>query len=337
MVTVLVRLVLNELKTMKKNKPCLYCYKPLNEAEIDFHPKCSKQFFGSETPPTLSLSKEELLEMAHQITELSVTIPGVQAKLALNIQVNPKDPKKSRLTIAGLGGQYILKPQSEAFPALPENEDLTMHLAELAKIKTASHSLLRTTSGQLTYVTKRFDRVKGKKIPMEDFCQLMEIPSTGRSKYDNGTMEQAGKTIAKYSSAPGLDLIAYFDISVFSFLVGNSDLHLKNLSMIKQEDNQYRLSPAYDLISSNLVMGKHDLEQMALHLNGKKNKIRKKDFLALASNLKIASTMTEKIFSKYAALLNQFEDMIHKSFLENELKEKYIQLMKQRALLLDLK
>lgn len=322
---------------MRTTKQCLFCYKELNENQIDFHSQCSKQIFGLETPPTLSLSKEELLEMAKQITELSVTIPGVQPKLSLNLQTDPNDPKKSRLTIVGLWGQFILKPQSESYQSLPENEDLTMHLAELAGIKTASHSLLRTTSGQLTYVTRRFDRIKGKKIPMEDFCQLMEVPSTGRSKYDNGTMEQVGKAISKYSSSPGIDLITYFDIAVFSFLIGNSDLHLKNFSMIKNEDNQYRLSPAYDLISSNLVMGKYDQEQMALHLNGKKNKIRKKDFIALATNLKIASTITEKIFSKYASLLNQFEELIQRSFLNDELKEQYIQLIKQRATALDLK
>jgi serine/threonine-protein kinase HipA len=202
---------------MKTIKQCLYCYKPLNDDQFDFHPTCSKQFFNVETPPVLSLSKEELLDMANKLTALSVTIPGVQPKLSLNLQTDPKDPKKSRLTIVGLWGQYILKPQSDHYPSLPENEDLTMHLAELAGIKTASHSLLRSTSGQLAYITKRFDRVKGKKIPVEDFCQLMEVPSTGRSKYDNGTMEQVGKTLAKYSSVPGLDIITFFDISVFFF------------------------------------------------------------------------------------------------------------------------
>jgi serine/threonine-protein kinase HipA len=321
---------------MKTNKQCLYCYKPLSDDQIDFHPNCSKQFFNVETPPVLSLSKEELLDMAQKLTALSVTIPGVQPKLSLNLQTDPEDPKKSRLTIVGLWGQYILKPQSDHYPSLPENEDLTMHLAELAGIKTASHSLLRTTSGQLAYITKRYDRVKGMKIPTEDFCQLMEVPSTGRSKYDNGTMEQVGKTLAKYSSAPGLDLINYFDISVFSFLIGNSDLHLKNLSMIRTKDNQYRLSPAYDLISSNLVMGKYDLEQMALHLNGKKNKIRRKDFIALAENLKIATTMSGKIFSKYGSLIDEFGQLIQNSFLSDDLKEQYIHLINSRATALDL-
>ncbi len=318
------------------NNRCLYCYKALDENQIDFHPKCSKLFFGLESPPTLSLSKDELMEMAKAITKKRITIPGVQPKLSLNLENNPDDPKKSRLTIVGLWGQYILKPQAESYPSLPENEDLTMHLAELVGINTAAHTLLRITSGKFAYVTKRFDRVKGKKIPMEDFCQLMEVSSTGRSKYDNGTMEQLGKAIAKYSSAPGIDLINYFDIAVFSFLIGNSDMHLKNFSMIKMEDNQYRLSPAYDLISSNLAMGKEDKEQIALHLNGKKNKIRKKDFTALAATLKIATTVTDKIFSKYQNLQTEFEEFIQISFLDNESKENYIKLLKERATALDL-
>jgi serine/threonine-protein kinase HipA len=323
---------------MEKNKNrCLYCYKELNEDEIDFHPKCSKLIFGLTVPPVLSLNKEQLIEMAQEITKRSVTIPGIQPKLSLNLAQNLDDPKKSRLTIVGLLGQYILKPQSEAFKSLPENEDLTMHLASIADIITAEHSLLRTTSGELVYVTKRFDREKGKKIPMEDFCQLMEVSSVGRSKYDNGTMEKVGKTIKKYSSAPGVDLITFFDIAVFSFLIGNSDLHLKNFSMIKTIDNQYRLSPAYDLMSSTLVMGKADPEQMALHMNGKKNKIRKNDFIALANNIQLAPTITEKIFTKYSSLIEKFEQFIACSFLSAELKEQYLLIFQERCTALELK
>jgi serine/threonine-protein kinase HipA len=323
---------------MEKNKNrCLYCYKELNEDEIDFHPKCSKLIFGVTVPPVLSLNKEQLIEMAQEITKRSVTIPGVQPKLSLNLEQHPDDPKKSRLTIVGLWGQYILKPQSEAFKSLPENEDLTMHLASIANIITAEHSLLRTTSGELVYVTKRFDREKGKKTPMEDFCQLMEVSSVGRSKYDNGTMEKVGKTIKKYSSAPGVDLITFFDIAIFSFLIGNSDLHLKNLSMIKTIDNQYRLSPAYDLMSSTLVMGKADPEQMALHMNGKKNKIRKNDFIALANNIQLAPTITEKIFTKYSSLIEKFEQFISSSFLSSELKEQYLLIFQERCHALELK
>ena len=127
---------------MKKNKNrCLYCYKLLIEDEIDFHPKCSKLIFGVSVPPVLSINKEQLIEMANELSKRSVTIPGVQPKLSLNLEQNPEDPKKSRLTIVGLWGQYILKPQSASFKSIPENEDLTMHLASKSDIITAEHSL----------------------------------------------------------------------------------------------------------------------------------------------------------------------------------------------------
>lgn len=313
---------------MKINR-CLYCYKELKEEEIDFHPKCSKVFFGTIVPPTLSLSNDELNEFAKEIIKRSVTIPGVQPKLSLSIEKNEKDPKKSRLTIVGLWGEYILKPQSERFQNLPENEDLVMHLAEIAEIKTAQHTLLRTESDRLVYITKRFDRINGKKVPMEDFCQLAEVLSADKYK---SSMEKAGAVITKYSSpvAKTADTMNFFDIALFSFLVGNSDMHLKNFSIIKDEENQYRLSPAYDLLSSTLAMPS-DPEQMALHVHGKKNRIRKPDFISLGTHIGLTETVIEKIIGKYDKwMLDQFEYFISISFLPDELKEKFIVLLRSR-------
>jgi serine/threonine-protein kinase HipA len=149
-------------------------------------------------------------------------------------------------------------------------------------------------------------------------------------------MEKVGKTIKKYSSTPGIDLIKFFDIAVFSFLTGNADMHLKNFSIIKNEENQYRLSPAYDLMSSTLVMGKADPEQMALHMNGKKNKIRKKDFIELAKKIEITPVAAEKVVMKYASLISEFEDFISISFLNDELKKQYIQILKERSKALEI-
>jgi len=315
-------------------KRCLYCYKELDEDQTDFHPACSYAIFGNLIPPTLSLTNEELQKMAVEIVSNRITIPGVQPKLSLTLLTNPDDPKKSRLTIVGMGipgsdkkYQFILKPQSESFLQLPENEDLTMHLAAISGIKTAMHSLLRTDKGQLVYITRRFDRVKGKKIPVEDFCQLMDQQSVDKYK---SSMEKLGKAIRQYSSVPGVDVIAFFEITVFSFLVGNADMHLKNFSIIKDEDNQYRLSPAYDLLTSNIAMP-NDREQMALTLNAKKNGIGKKDFYALASSLKIPETTAEKILARYSGYVKDYIALIMNSFLSDEIKEQYITLVHQRA------
>lgn len=312
-----------------KSNRCLYCYNELRESEKDFHAKCSKTFFGTQVPPSLSLSNEELNELAKEIIKRSITIPGVQPKLSLNLEKDTADPKKSRLTIVGLWGEYILKPQSERFQNLPENEDLVMHLAQIANINTARHTLLRTDSGQLVYITKRFDRVDGKKVPMEDFCQLAELLSADKYK---STMEKAGILITKYCSpsARAADLIKFFDIAIFSFLVGNSDMHLKNFSIIKDEENQYRLSPAYDLLSSNLAMPS-DSEQMALHVHGKKNRIRRYDFVSLGTHIGLTESMIEKVISKYDQdMLGKFEKLICISFLSIELQEKLIKLIRSR-------
>ena len=311
---------------IENTKRCLYCYKELEEYSSDYHPKCSKKFFGSAIPPVLSITGSELEEMAAVLIKRSMTIPGVQPKLSLNIEPIPNDPKKSRLTVVGLWSTYILKPQSPSYKALPENEDLTMKLAGLAGIETAEHSLIRTSSGTLAYITKRFDRLKSSKVPVEDLCQLSELPSS--AKYDS-SMEKTGKTISKYSSAPGFDAISFFEIALFSFLTGNTDMHLKNFSIIKNEENQYRLSPAYDLLSTALALP-NDKEQMALTLNGKKSRINKNDFKQFADKLTISNSVIEKILAKQLSLATEFESLINISFLPNEMKEQYVNLIHTR-------
>lgn len=315
-----------------KKKQCLYCYLELEDETLDYHPKCSKKFFGSNTPPTLSIEEKDLESIATEIVKRSVTIPGVQPKLSVAIQQESNDPKKSRLTIVGLWGNYILKPQAAQFKSLPENEDLTMKLASLAGIETAEHSLIRTPSGALAYITKRFDRTEKGKVPMEDLCQLSEVPSSGNSKY-NSTMEKAGKVIAKYSSVQGLDVLTYFEVTLFSFLSGNADMHLKNFSIMKNSDNQYRLTPAYDLLCTALAIP-DDKEQMALHLNGKKNSIKRKDFFELGAKLKIDPTVIEKTIARQIGLQKDYERLIEISFLPQEMKKDYIDLIHSRVKIL---
>mgnify|MGYP000953259874 CR=1 FL=1 len=170
---------------------CLYCYKELNTNETDFHKACSKQFFGSATPPLLTLNKELLETLAKEIILKSIAVTGVQPKLSLQLEKTRNETP--RLTLVGLYGDYILKPPSEQYPCLPENEDLTMHLAEAAGIRTASHSLIRLSSGELAYITRRFDRQNGQKIAVEDFCQLTETLT--EHKYRGSENRQVSTTI----------------------------------------------------------------------------------------------------------------------------------------------
>ena len=193
---------------MMNMEKCLYCYKELATGEKDFHKACSKKMFGAPTVPELPYTRENLTDLARQVIRSQTTLTGVQAKLSLDINKGSKNGT-DRFTIVGLWGRYILKPQTERFPYLPEVEDLTMHLAELAKIRTVPHCLVRFADGELCYITRRVDRTsKGEKLPMEDMCQLAERLTEHKYK---GSYEQIAKVIQKHYSAPKLDWVNYWD------------------------------------------------------------------------------------------------------------------------------
>ncbi len=204
---------------------CLYCYQELEEGQKDFHPNCARKFFGTREVPLLEYRHEALDRLAEQIIRAQTSLTGVQPKLSLNLS---KHNGCNRLTIVGLWGDYIFKPQTAEYPQLPENEDLTMHLAEAAKINVVPHSLIRLADGKLGYITKRIDRTReGEKIDMEDLCQLTLHPTEYKYK---GSHEQVAKTIAQYSGTPKLDLTNYMQLLLFCFVTGNNDMHLKNFS-----------------------------------------------------------------------------------------------------------
>lgn len=305
---------------------CLYCYKLLENAEQDFHASCSKKIFGQPNPPAIRYSEADLESLAREIIQSQTTVTGVQAKLSLHITGNSNDQEGRRFTVVGLWGGYILKPPTENYPQLPEVEDVTMHLAEQAKIKTVPHSLVRLASGNLAYITKRVDRIKKEKLAMEDMCQLTERLT--EDKY-LGSYEQIAKTIQKYSATPGLDVINFFELVLFSFLTGNADMHLKNFSLLEQPGLGMVLSPAYDLINTSLANPADD-EELALTLNGKKKKIKKQDFVAAMKSLKMEEQQQQNIFDKMRKSQPKWLEQIEVSFLSKEFKEQYVQLLLER-------
>jgi serine/threonine-protein kinase HipA len=303
---------------------CLYCYQPLNKDEIDFHPSCSKKIFGTTQPPVIDFDLKQLEELAKQIVIESKAVTGVQPKLSLNIekQIN----EVPRLTIVGLQGDYILKPPSAQYKELPENEDLTMHLAALAKIKTAKHSLIRLHSGELAYLTKRFDRIKGQKIPVEDFCQLSERLT--EEKY-RGSIEMIGKIANKFTTNNGIEAQRLFELILFCYLTGNADMHLKNFSLIENLLGEYEFSPAYDLLNTAIVIP-DDKEESALTINGKKSKINIKDFNVLANSLKINEKSQQAIYARLNKILPKWIACIHDSFLSKNLQKTYIVMLQKK-------
>lgn len=300
---------------------CPFCYQDTTEA---YHQSCCKKMFGTAELPTLTLNKDLLDELVKNTVNQRIAITGVQPKLSVQIE-NVKGTGR-RLTIVGLWGNYILKPQHNHFLQMPEVEDLTMHLASIFKLDTCRHCILKASDGNYVYLAKRFDRESGKKIHMEDFCQLGEFQT--EQKY-NSSYERCGKLITKYCTNAGLDLVNYFELLVFCFLTGNNDMHMKNFSVLHLKD-EIRLAPAYDLINANLV-NKKDKEDSAMTFNGKKKKLARKDFEIVAKTLKIPFITVERILAKYTKKTEKVFKMIDQSYLSDDFKQDYKAIWKEKV------
>ena len=297
---------------------CLFCYKPLKEGEIDYHKACTRKIFESTTVPVLPYTRANIKELAREIITASTTVTGVQAKLSLDIsRGHAGEPQ--RFTIVGLWGRFILKPQTDRFAHLPENEDLTMHMAEAAGIKTVPHSLIRFADGELCYLTRRVDRTKnGAKIAMEDMCQLSERLTEDKYK---GSYERIAKLIRRYSSAPLLDVVNFWEVVLFSWLTGNADMHLKNFSLFRPA-NDYMMTPAYDLLSTALAMPEDD-EELALTLNGKKKRIKREDFEIAMRDSGLEEKAISNLFLRFSKAIPKWHELITESFLPLNLQQAY--------------
>ena len=302
---------------------CLYCYRELKAGEVDYHAACAKKMFGVTETPELPYDHSQIRQLAKSVIRTQTTVPGVQAKLSMDIQ---KIEHTTRFTIVGLSGKYILKPQTEQYAELPENEDLTMHLAEQTGIAVVPHCLARFADGRLVYLSTRIDRTaKGEKIAMEDLCQLLEQQT--EYKY-RGSYEQISKVVNRLSAAPMLDVVNFWQVVLFSWLTGNSDMHLKNFSLYAPK-GQHVLSPAYDLVNTLAVMPS-DPEELALNLNGKKRKIGWHDWSAAMTRSGVPEKVQENMRKRFVQVLPQWEETIRNSFLSAEMQDRYLAIINER-------
>jgi serine/threonine-protein kinase HipA len=310
---------------------CLYCYGEV-AGNTDFHPDCATKFFGLTHPPSIKYTIDQMDELAKDVIERSVAVPGVQPKLSMSLIANTKDHSDARLTVVGaLGGNFIFKPPTAMYPEMPENEHLTMRIAEVYGIKVVESSLIRLASGELSYITKRIDRDDhGNKIHMIDMFQITEA----FDKY-KGSMEKVGKALNDYSSNTLLDKTYLFDLTVFSFLFGNNDMHLKNFSMIETEVG-WTLSPAYDLLNVSVLIP-DDHEELALTLSGKKRKLKREHFELFAESLGLNAKQIKGTFSRMLKNMPRAMDLISKSFLSRQTKIAYRKLVMERYEQLNLK
>lgn len=303
---------------------CLYCYEAL-QGEVDYHKKCSLTFFGTIEPPYNPYTIDQMEELAKNVVERSISIPGVQAKLSMSMIKDVQKNARNRLTIVGaLGGQYIFKTPSEEFPEMPENEHVTMKVAESFGIKTAPCSLLRLASGELSYITRRIDRSgQGEKIHMLDMFQITDAVDKYKS-----SMEKVGKAIHNYSHHTMLDKILLFELLVFCFLTGNNDMHLKNFSMILSPSG-WILAPAYDLLNVAIVLPK-DTEELALTMEGKKKQLKWSHFERFAKGLALTDKQIQGVYKRMISNKPKAFDWIDRCFLSDKMKVAYKHILNSR-------
>ena len=314
------------------NSRCLYCYKELDDKHLHYHPACAMKLFGTKQAPILPYNRNNIEDLALQIIEKSTAITGVQPKLALDINRGGKN-EPNKLTIVGLWGNFILKPQSPTYQFMPEVEDLTMRLAEICGIETVKHGLIRMNDGELAYITRRVDRKKdGSKLSMLDMCQLSNRLT--EHKY-RGAYIQLAEVIKKYSVSSMLDVQRFWEIVLFSWITGNSDMHCKNFSLLEYEGIGYQLSPAYDLLSVKLVF-EADKDELAMPLIGAGVfdtpivNFGRESFVEAMSMSGISEQVINRIIARMISYKEKWFDLIEMSFLNDKFKEKYKKLISER-------
>lgn len=293
------------------------------------HPRCCQELYGAQVPPALPYTWQSLNALAENVVRRSVSVPGVQPKLSMHLDrmKTGTGGAAGRLTLVGMEGRYILKPPVAAYPEMPELEHLTMKMAALFGIETARCGLIALEDGRRAFVARRMDRNHDGKLHMEDMCQLTDRMT--EQKY-RGSLEQVGRAILRHGSNPGLDSLRFFEVVLYCFLTGNADMHLKNFSLLREADGMVRLAPAYDLLPTALLMPE-DREETALTLNGKKSRLGRADFLALARSMNLPDKTVERSLDKLLKRIPEATAFVAQGFCEPATQLAFGQLMADRA------
>jgi serine/threonine-protein kinase HipA len=305
---------------------CRICLEPLEDGIALYHENCSRSLFGFPHPPEFPYTWEQLNGLAEKIIRQHVTVPGVQPKLSLHLERGDRR-QNARFTLIGLEGGYLLKPPVASYPEMPELEHLTMRMARCFGITTAECGLIQMEDERLAFVTKRMDRDGDTKLHMEDMGQLTDRLT--EQKY-RGSLEQVGKVILRLCSNPLFDALRLLEVTLFSFLTGNSDMHMKNFSLLYRLGGEISLSPSYDLLPTVLLLPE-DTEETALTINGRKNRLRREDFIQMATSLKLTGKQVENVFDRFSRNLASAHQIMTRGFCSPDMKERFKALLQERA------
>jgi serine/threonine-protein kinase HipA len=289
-----------------------------------FHDGCLQDLFGAPLLPVIDVDLARLHTLALAMVG-RVSVSGVQRKLSVALTAD-----RSTLQLATTGGRYLLKPQAQTFPHLPENEWLTQRLAAMAGIEVPVAGLVPLRDGSLAYLVRRFDRSPdGRKLAMEDFCQLAELMPG--QKYDSSA-ERCAALVRRYASEPLIELLRLYRQIVFAWWVGNGDLHLKNLALLRGADGRYRLSPAYDQLNTRLVIPG---DSLALPVCGKRDNLKRETMRSLAERIGLGAKAADRARAEMAATLPAALDLVQAAPLPTEMRDSYSELLRERRSELD--
>jgi serine/threonine-protein kinase HipA len=302
---------------------CRICLKPTDE-DLGYHDECLELLFGSQSLPLLNIELSKMTGLAAEMAG-KMSISGVQEKLSLRLSDD-----KSRLEVAPAGGRYILKPEPSRFAFVPQNEHLTMRLAELVGIEVPPLGLVELKDKAMAYIIKRFDRLDdGAKLLVEDFCQLDEKPA--RDKY-RGSGELCVRILRKYATEPLIEIRRLFKVLLFSWWASNGDQHLKNFSVVRTTEGRWRLAPAYDLVCTRLPIPSD--RDLALPIRGKKRDLAKQQWLDFAEYAGIPERAAARLLQEQINALEPSLSFIDASFLPDELKSQYQDIVRHNTELL---
>lgn len=298
---------------------CLVCLAEVR-GEAEYHPRCARALFGSTRIPTIDLELARLHTVAQAMVG-HTSLSGVQRKVSVGLTAD-----RATLRVAVEGGHFILKPQAQVFPNLPENEHVSMRLAEAAGLAVPPNGLVRLRDGSLAYLTRRFDRTaEGRRLLQEDFCQLGELAP--KQKYE-GSAELCARLVRRHASEPLVAALALFRQVVFAWWTGNGDMHLKNLSLLRGADGLHHLSPAYDLLCTELVV---EDDHLALPVGGSRRAVTARQWLAFATSCGLTPKATARALGEVRAALAPALDLVSRSYLPEPMKVRYARLLEVRA------
>lgn len=303
---------------------CHICYQELGH-EIDYHQQCLKSMGITEWPHFERIIQQPFEQLASAfVASQQGTVAGVMPKILLS---------SSRVAMSLPNVGFIYKPAVPKWPELAENEHLTHLLAQSVGLEVAKSALVRSDEG-FGLISKRFDinDLGSNRYHVLDMAQILELKADDKYR---SSYERVAKAIKKYSDQPVIDLMTFYKLVVFSFLCGNSDLHLKNISLLHVE-NGWQLSPCYDLVNVKLA-NPDDREQLALTLNSRKNRIKSTDLLEyFPAHTGLSDRLKNRVISDLTTGIKKWPKLIANSFLSELQQENYVQIVNQRLELIGL-